>query len=89
MKKICIYGQKIMCSQISSTVKLFVAKLDDAKQQDAKMQNLLYLTSSGGIWTRSERRVRITGNHRSAEAGLPMLDFKWDKFTLREAGEEG
>lgn len=36
-------------------MKLFVPKLDDAKQLDAKMQNLLYLTSSGGIWTRSER----------------------------------
>lgn len=73
-KKICIYGQKGTCSQISSTVKLFVSKPDDAKQLDAKMQNLLYLTSGGGIWTRSERRVRITGNCRSAKAGSPTLE---------------
>lgn len=55
-------------------MKLFVLKQDDAKQLDAKMQNLLYLTSGGGIWTRSERRVRITGNCRSAKAGSPTLE---------------
>lgn len=55
-------------------MKLFVSKWGDAKQLGAKMQNLLYLTSGGGIWTRSERRVRITGNCRSAKAGSPTLE---------------
>lgn len=38
------------------------------------MQNLLYLTSGGGIWTRSERRVSITENCTSAKAGSPALE---------------
>lgn len=70
-------------------MKLFVSKPDDAKQLDTKMQNLLYLTSSGGIWTRSERRLRITGNYRSTKAGSPTLEGSLPRRTSNGINSQG
>lgn len=41
---------------------LSVSKPGDVKQLDARIQNLLCLTSGGGVWRRPERRGMIPGS---------------------------
>lgn len=52
-------------------------------------KNLLYLTSGGSIWTRSERTVRIIGNCRSAKAGSPTLEGSLPLRTSNRINSQG